>query len=1180
MGSLSVTDGAEINTSAFKGSSGKAGKIDIASRGFVSLAGSGKDGNGLIFTSKIDSDSEDATDSGGISISAVSLVANNGGEINSSSYGSGKAGDVRITITGGVSLSGFTLNADGSASPTGFFSRALNSGDAGKIALSVGSLSLTDGAEISTDAFKDSAGKAGEIDIISKGLVSLAGIGKDGNGLVFNSEISSDSNNAHVSGDINLNVGSLTVKDGAQISTSSNWTGNGGDISIKAADSVLLSGRGNSDVASTGIFSYANNIGNAGNISLDVGSLTVRNGAMITSDSNGSGKGGDITIKAASSVLLSGMDSSNYSGISCDANDIGNAGNISLNVGSLLVTGGAQISSSSNSTAKGKGGSIDIKAGDIILSGYSKEDDPSASGIYADTSSAGDAGTISIETTSLAMKAGALISTSTWSGGNGQSITINAGDVVLSGGSGPEVQGTAWDTAIFADANGSGNAGTIFLNVGSLTLRNGAAISSSSYSTGKGGDITIKASASVLFSGMNSSNYSGISCDANDIGNAGNISLNVGSLAVTDGAQISSSSNSGAKGKGGSIDIKAGDIILSGYSKEDDPSASGIYADTSSRGDAGTISIETTSLAMRAGAGISTSSWSGGNAQSITINAGDVVLSGTGPEVKGTAWDTAIFADANDRGNAGNIFLNVGSLTLKAGAEISSSSNGDGVTGGNGGHISVIAKDLVSMSGGLMDSGGTLWQSGIFTDTYSRGDAGNILVSTRSLKVADGAQIEASSFGSGKGGSIDIMALDSVSLLGSSTYADGQSKIRSIANSSGPAGDIFLNTGSLIVGDGAYISAGSMDGGRGGNIAITAASSVDLFGFATLDNGQRTFSGLFTLARGRGSAGNITIDTSSLSVTDAANINVSTYAAGTGGIINITARDYVSVMGASVDPNGSTYYSGIASIAMGIGNAGDIIIDTGALAVGYGALVSVGSYGKGLGGRLAVTAGGDIDIFGGGDLSSASDGSGDGGSISVTARRVFLDNLGYISAQSQYGGNAGSISISARNLFSSNRGLVTTSALMSGGGNIELSAGDVRLNNKADIKTDVKSGPGNGGNVTIDSNTFLVALGDSHITANADKGYGGDITIDAFAVFLAGQGVLDASSTIAGKEGRIAIRTPVTDIGNFLVNVPVYFIDADTFLPKRCSDRFMEQTSSFVVSERDGLPPMPDELLQ
>jgi large exoprotein involved in heme utilization and adhesion len=98
---------------------------------------------------------------------------------------------------------------------------------------------------------------------------------------------------------ITLETQRLSVRDGAQISTSTFGNGDGGDLTVTANDVELL-GSGSALVASV----QQTAIGNGGTLTLETQRLSVRDGAQISTSTFGNGDGGDLTVTANDVELL------------------------------------------------------------------------------------------------------------------------------------------------------------------------------------------------------------------------------------------------------------------------------------------------------------------------------------------------------------------------------------------------------------------------------------------------------------------------------------------------------------------------------------------------------------------------------------------------------------------------------------------------------------------------------------------------------------------------------------------------------------------------------------------------------------------------------------------------------------------------------------------------------------
>ena len=104
--------------------------------------------------------------------------------------------------------------------------------------------------------------------------------------------------------DINANSSLLSIN-GAKLQANTSGQGNAGNINITATSQISFDGSDN------GIASYSsaigrNAIGNAGNVKITTGSLSLTNGSFITIDSEAEGNAGNLEIFADSILLQRG----------------------------------------------------------------------------------------------------------------------------------------------------------------------------------------------------------------------------------------------------------------------------------------------------------------------------------------------------------------------------------------------------------------------------------------------------------------------------------------------------------------------------------------------------------------------------------------------------------------------------------------------------------------------------------------------------------------------------------------------------------------------------------------------------------------------------------------------------------------------------------------------------------
>jgi large exoprotein involved in heme utilization and adhesion len=129
------------------------------------------------------------------------------------------------------------------------------------------------------------------------------------------------------------------------------------------------------------------------------------------------------------------------------------------------------------------------------------------------------------------------------------------------------------------------------------------------------------------------------------------------------------------------------------------------------------------------------------------------------------------------------------------------------------------------------------------------------------------------------------------------------------------------------------------------------------------------------------------------------------------------------------------------------------------------------------------------------------------------------------------------------------------------------------LHNSA-VTTSVAGGTGSGGNIFINPhlmNPPLMVLDNSRIEANAQRGAGGNITIQAGQLIRTPDSVIRASSEL-GLSGTISIAAPNTDVVGSLEVLPKTLLDASSQLREACAARGGHPGSSFTAGGRGDLP--------
>jgi filamentous hemagglutinin family protein len=650
-----------------------------------------------------------------------------------------------------------------------------------------------------------------------------------------------------------------------------------------------------------------------------------------------------------------------------------------------------------------------------------------------------------------------------------------------------------------ADVNTTGTGGgNITVNARNLDLTTGepndsligTGISSESTSTeAQAGDVDINVAERLFLDGSRIFNQ----VASEGVGNAGDIAINTGSLEAINGGSISASTS--GEGNAGTVDITATEnITLDGKSLEGFISTITNSVESNAVGNAGGINISTTNLTLTNGGRIDASTFGKGDVGTLDITAtGDINL--TGENSNGSS--SGIYHNSDGIGNVDGVRISTNNLNLTNGADIEITASGQG----NAGTVDITATGDITLAG----EGSNGFSSRIIGQVFGNaksdtgeiiaprgvGDVGGVRISTNNLALTDGGQINASTYGEGDAGTVDITATGDITIAGENLGTDFlNSGIFSTVNIDGlgDAGGINISTTNLTLTNGGQIDASTYSEGDGGNIVVNASESITIDGVGS----DIPFpSGIFnTVQPGAvGNSGSIDLTTANLSITNGGLISADTFGKGDGGTITVNARE--SIIFDGISPSNSISSGIFNSVGSGaVGNSGSVDLTTANLSISNGGQINAGTFGKGNGGTIAVNASESITLDG-----TRPDGSSSGIFNSVGSDAV---------------GNSGSIDLTTSNFSLSNGATIV--ALTQGDGN----AGDLTFNISDRLTLEENSlisaqafGTNNsGGNITINAQDgFLVAFPNqnpgigSDIVADSPAGIDGNIEIYAQGVF-------------------------------------------------------------------------------
>lgn len=350
---------------------------------------------------------------------------------------------------------------------------------------------------------------------------------------------------------------------------------------IKLADGtgIFHTSLGGNDVLTAASVSAFGFLGNApaavqfsqSNLSFAMGSnFTVISGDITLDGATLTAPAGNVSFFSAKSAGELPFDPATP-GASFGASTVGSLGNVTLQNGARVAIDGPQ-----------GGGQVVIRGGMMVMQNTSK--------ITSSDSGGNPGGGISVSCDSLSLETGSMIETQALAAGAGGDISVSSsGPVSLASGG-----------QLLASTESRGGAGNIQVQAQSLSIDGSAAPNTQTGifsdceagASGNGGDIALNLSQPFSIVGGGT-----VAADTFSSGNAGGVTVQAASMTIDGSAAlghftgISSSSDQGATGNGGDVDVTATDGISI-------QNGGAIVADTFSSGKAGEISVQALSLTI------------------------------------------------------------------------------------------------------------------------------------------------------------------------------------------------------------------------------------------------------------------------------------------------------------------------------------------------------------------------------------------------------------------------------------------------------------------------------------------------------------------------------------------------------------------------------------------------------
>jgi filamentous hemagglutinin family protein len=437
-------------------------------------------------------------DGGSLSVEAREMHLTDWSSLSANTYGAGQGGDIDIHV---VSLSLTGSSTVGTASA--------NTGRAGNIRLTADTIQMSGElwlgflplpSQVASDA--TGAGRAGdvvvaarEIEMAVAAIIASRTFGTASAGEIFIRA----ANTLHMEGYSSI----AAVTDGLLLGADA------GSIDIEAHEIRLL-GQGMDTLNNPNISTSAYRVGKAGPIQIAADTVTLRDGAHITSSGSDEASGGQIQIQVQNLEIMDGY-------IDTSAFGQGTGGTIGIDADRILLDGMAAMITSRVRTGTGRAGDIQIRGAELILLND------------------------------------ATLSSTTFGAGVGGTIAIDVGRLEVT---------TSEISAKSLAVDTGGNAGAVVATAREIHLTDFGSISTSTRGTGLGGRIVLEAETILL------DNFGVITAETTGAAAGGQIVIFADSLSLDRGARISTESRAAATGAAGDIEIvTGGGIRLAGLSR-------------------------------------------------------------------------------------------------------------------------------------------------------------------------------------------------------------------------------------------------------------------------------------------------------------------------------------------------------------------------------------------------------------------------------------------------------------------------------------------------------------------------------------------------------------------------------------------------------------------------------------
>lgn len=1045
---------------------------------------------------------------------------------------------------GSVIVSAERVEIDGGATVS-----ATNFGDgpAGDIAIFGNSVAIRDLAYVGADTIngKDPQ-NFGQISVISGGFLL------DGNSIISASAADFGATNPlDVPGDagsIILSANRAEILNGSQIVAAAHGADSfGGGIQITAGE-LLVSGTGGVDLPTTpgtrsGLYAYGDTaprqiiLDQQGNefenflaVNIEAGDLVLQDQATITITSPGTSLAGNVLINqgrpfetAGNVVLSTGAQIDGRTATGSEASFVFvDANNFQMTDAEVLIGSGVVGDGPSDFTA----GIFQVEANNIFIAGASLVDVSTTSTAPSNA----DRDAISLDAPLVTVAGQAVLDAGGFGQATGRGIFLTGNDILVT----EEAQ-------IVSDARGQAVGGTIGFLVdrtdpeGIVQITGDSEVNASGFDNAVGGNILVNAP-NVVIDGL-----AQVTADAAGFSEAGDITVLADAISLGGRARISSTGSGDAFG--GRIRLDGlSSIRVGGFGEfvEVEGSDTPVFVPgaqivaSGENANAGLIEIAAPDILITEDAAIA----------SVTVGTG----TGGGVRIGELLLDDGTFLTLAER------------VTISGQPEIRSGT----LSLGNSGFVEVSARESILLTDNASIRAGAPNIDEEPTEGLPFGNAGFISLSAPLLEVSGNVVIETLGRGGGAGGTIQLFGeserngpLDFLGngarnfLLDGTVLISGNAFISNSAQEGGPAGEIEVGGEVVEFSELAFIQSTGTDTSEGGLVNVFGRTSLlvtdETFIIADVEDGvpfgvqmispEVVIDGNSLIASGTfgsSNGGAVIIDAVRFELSGNAAIQTETSGAGNSGFIDVDGLESVQIL------ENARLFAGPEQIfddvdpPLEVGGGGDILVNAPVINI--------------LGPNpIAIK-----DAVDDTDNPSFSN-------INVESRPL---------VEGGTSGDAGRIELIADTIRLEDTSINAQSAT-SGGGKIDLVAGDFIIVSNSAIVSRVAEGAGGAGEIFlggfVDDDVIILADAESAFVADAADGVGGDIRLgfDGDIAFIDAEALVDATSD-TNTAGTVEVAGAEENVVQ-IESVNPGFFDPRQLIADPCAAGTAQRSSLVVV---------------